>query len=151
MNSSSDKLKHKRISLEDAVPVIEQVLRSGGEFDLITAGNSMYPTLRHRRDGVSLVLPGRPVVGDILLCRRDDGSFVLHRLVFKLGGKYYIKGDNQQKSETVRYDQIIAKASAILRNGTRIDRHSKEYYKRLVKVKIRQFLRKTDFDLFHEK
>ena len=73
---------------------IEDILQKEGCLVTTTAGVSMYPMLRNRRDTVVV----RPAAGrlkkyDVALYKRGE-SYVLHRVVKVLPDGYVICGDN---------------------------------------------------------
>ena len=72
---------------------IEEVLKEDGVFVSTTAGMSMYPMLRNRRDTI-IVKPyeGRLKKYDIPLYKRN-GTYILHRIVKVLPDSYVICGD----------------------------------------------------------
>jgi len=104
--------------MEELVPVLQLQMADGGEAPLTVTGSSMHPTLRHRRDRVLLVkaeaMPARP---QVILYRRDNGSYVLHRIVRNRKDGWICSGDNQWQPEFVRFDQLEAVVSTILRNN----------------------------------
>ena len=67
--------------IEDVMPILSEVIGSGGEFELYPRGTSMLPLIREGRDSVILISPDSPDVGDIVLYRRAGGQYVLHRIV----------------------------------------------------------------------
>ena len=79
-------------------------------------GISMWPMLRQGIDTVVISpLPQTLKKYDLPLYRRDDGSYVLHRIV-KTGETYTCAGDNQKKLESgVRRDQMIALVTGFYR------------------------------------
>ena len=83
------------VLLAELMPLIEEQLESGQSVRFSPKGVSMLPMLRQGRDQVTLTaLHGSPKKYDILLYRRGNGSFVLHRVV-KIGNTYTCIGDNQ--------------------------------------------------------
>lgn len=78
----------------------------------------MCPMLRHGADTVELSpLPLKLKKYDVVLYKRDNGKYVLHRIV-KTGETYTCIGDNQYFKETgLRRDQMIAVVTAFTRNG----------------------------------
>ena len=110
------------VSMEDLIPVIRTQLENGGRAPLVVTGISMHPTLRHCRDLVELVPMDRaPARGDLILYQRDNGVYVLHRIVTKPeNGRFICSGDNQWEPEDVGADQIIAVVDTYLRNGKHI-------------------------------
>ncbi len=114
----------------DLLPVMAEQLSSGGEVRFRPRGTSMLPFLMEGRDEVVLVSPPeRLKKGDIPFYRRDDGAFVLHRVVgLESGGLYSLCGDNQYYRERgVRPDQIIAVVKAVYRKGRYIPASSAAY------------------------
>lgn len=109
----------KRVSLEELVPVMREALEESGEVSFISAGTSMLPTIRDRKDTVTLVKPqGKLKKGDIPFYQRDNGQYILHRIVYVNGDTYVTCGDNQWVNEyNVRDDQIIGVLKSFDRNG----------------------------------
>ena len=102
--------------LADTIDIIEEVLASGGEFRMYPRGTSMLPLIVQGKDSVVLRRSINPLVkNDIAFYRRDNGQFVLHRIVkVSKNGIYTMCGDNQTILEPgIRPDQIIGYVSAI--------------------------------------
>ena len=97
-------------------PLMEEILSCGGTVELTVTGNSMYPMLRHRKSQVRLSAVTAPQIGDLPLYRRDNGAFILHRIIGQAdnpadGGDmtYICCGDHQYHPERgIRRDQILA-------------------------------------------
>lgn len=92
---------------------------------LVITGNSMSPFLIHGRDTVYLSRIERPLRrGDVILYRRDDGAYILHR-VYAITQKaetetYTMVGDAQSLLEPgIRREQMIAVMTAADRKGRR--------------------------------
>ena len=117
MTSSPDKL-HR---LEDLMPHIRQTLAQGKSIAIGPKGTSMLPLIRQGMDFVELSpLPEKLKKYDLPLYRRDDGQYVLHRIV-RARDTYTCIGDNQYVLEKgVRQDQLIAVATAIYREEKRV-------------------------------
>ena len=102
--------------MRELVPVIREVVASGGEFNLFTRGTSMRPTICEGVHSVMLGAPDKIEVGDILLYERESGDFVLHRLIRISGDKLTMCGDNQFVLEKgVLRSSVVAKVTVILR------------------------------------
>lgn len=86
---------------------------------LVVSGNSMSPFLVHGRDTVYLsAFDGKAVKGDILLYKRDNGSYVLHRVYSADDNGYTMVGDAQTLLEkNIRTDQVVAAVKAVKRKG----------------------------------
>lgn len=135
--------------LKEMYPVIRERLLQGQEVALTITGNSMSPYLRHHRDQVVLVTadPMALQPGDVPLIIRDNGQFVLHRIIERDDGtarvcwgdkkgypsaasalQYTLLGDAQWVTEPrVRPDQVVAVATAFIRKGRRIECASAAY------------------------
>lgn len=101
------------------MPLIQEVLDRGSSVRLLPRGISMLPMLRQGID--SVVLSPAPEVlkkYDLPLYRRDDGKYILHRIV-GAGTTYTCVGDNQFQTEPgVRRDQILAVVTGFYRGET---------------------------------
>lgn len=86
---------------------------------LVISGNSMAPFLVHGRDTVYLSKLTDPVKkGDVVLYRRDNGAYILHRVYKIEKDSYTMVGDAQiQLEKGIRDDQIIAVMTSALRKG----------------------------------
>lgn len=112
---------NKRISLDEIAPLIREMLESDGSVSFVSSGVSMLPTLRDRKDTVTLVKPPEKLKkGDVPFYKRDNGGYVLHRVLYvnESNGTYVMRGDNQWVNEyNIRQDQIIGVLSEFTRNG----------------------------------
>ena len=117
--------------LEDAIDVIEEVLASGGVFKMNPKGISMLPLIVQGRDSVVLRRDENRAYkrNDILFYRRDNGQFVLHRLMkIEDDGTYTMCGDNQIYLEKgIRRDQIIAHVEELYRKGKHVNYRGLRY------------------------
>ena len=104
--------------LEQLMPLIREYLAAGKTVKFSPRGISMLPMLRQGIDDVVLSpLPEKLKKYDLPLYQRDDGHFVLHRIV-RVGETYTCIGDNQFELEHgLRHDQMIALVTAFYRNG----------------------------------
>ena len=85
---------------------------------------------------------------DIILYRRENGKYVLHRIVKIKGNDLLLCGDNQSDIEKgITVDMVIAKVKGIYLEDTYYEgdkANKKLYYFRLfLKRKIKPFFRKT--------
>ncbi len=57
-------------------------LANGGVANLVVKGSSTAPMLHNGRDSVTLTPPAGPVKrGDVILYQRENGRYVLHRVI----------------------------------------------------------------------
>ena len=105
-----------RVPMEELGQVLGFQL-SRGRAVLSVTGGSMHPLLR-QRDLVRLAAAGRALrQGDVILYRRTDGRYVLHRVVRFLDGELLCCGDHQWQGERIERAQVAAVAEARCRNG----------------------------------
>ena len=102
--------------------LMEQLLGllDGAEYvTLNISGSSMTPFLVHSRDTVYLSKVTRPLKkGDMILYRRDNGAYILHRIYRVTPDGYWLVGDAQILIEKgVRPDQVLALVTAVRRKG----------------------------------
>ena len=116
----SSEMSSKTISLSDMYPIIKEVLGNGGTFSLTITGSSMYPFILGGRDRVTLSpITKKLKKNDLPLYRRDNGQFVLHRVVKVCkDGTYICCGDHQcQLERGLRHEQMIGIATSYVRKG----------------------------------
>lgn len=126
---------------KEIVPIMEEIIKNGGQCKLRVTGYSMTPILIHLRDSVILKSPeNRPIKkGEIVFIKRRTGQFVLHRVYKIIDEKTFVmNGDAQQWVEIVNNDQVIGVCSSIIRNNIEI---SCDNWKYKSIIKIWQFFR----------
>lgn len=103
------------------MPLFREQLAKGKSIRFSPRGTSMLPMLRQGVDQVELSpLPEKLHRFDIPFYQRDNGQYILHRIVGFRDGAYVCLGDNQFQMEYgVREDQMIAVVTAFYRNGVR--------------------------------
>lgn len=100
------------------VELMEEPLANGSEVAFTVRGNSMWPLLHDRKDKIFLKRLDFYKTYDIILYKRDDKTFVLHRIVGKKNGAFYLAGDGEFEKEYPIYpEQILAKAVRGVRYG----------------------------------
>lgn len=110
----------KFIELDQFMPVIREKLELGGQVQLLASGNSMYPLLRHGRDTIILEHARGEECRkyDVILYQRENGQYVLHRIIGCKEDGFILRGDHQYVKEfSVRNDQVIGKMVAFKRKG----------------------------------
>ena len=83
------------LPLEELWPLIDAVFAKGGRFRLFPRGDSMLPLIHAGVDSVLIEPPQKFSRHDILLYRRANGQFVLHRLMRIDKSGLTMCGDNQ--------------------------------------------------------
>lgn len=145
----------KSITLNEALPFIEDVLASGGSISFAPKGKSMLPLIEEGKDSVVLSpLKHKPKKYDLVLYRRGNGQFVLHRIVKAKNGFFVMCGDNQTDYEfDISENDVIGTVTAIVHNGKKIESTNIRYklflkhlyFKRTVKrifIKTKSIIKK---------
>lgn len=116
--------------MQELLPFIEEALNNNKTFTIPITGTSMLPLLVEGRATVTIKKCETTLKkGDLPLYRRQDGSFVLHRVVsVDADGTYTMCGDNQfLKEKGIAHTAIIGVVTAITRNGKTFSVDSKKY------------------------
>ena len=124
-------MSNEEFRLADAIDVIEEILAGGGEFRMYPKGISMLPFIVQERDSVVLRrnFEDGAKKHDIAFYRRNDGQFVLHR-VMKIceDGTFVMCGDNQTLFEPdIKKDQIIGYVYRLYRGDKEYSLSSRRY------------------------
>lgn len=118
----------RTIPMEELSELVMLQLEKGGRARLTVTGWSMQPLLYNRRDVVELVpVSGKEKPGDIILYRRENGQYVLHRIIAQLPEGYICSGDNQAMREPVARDQLLAVVDGFTRKGKSYTLHAPGY------------------------
>ncbi len=124
----SDKVK--KVALEELYPIIKEKIDNGGTVGLPITGTSMLPLLVQGRDSVILSPAINVKINDIIFYRRDNGVFVLHRIIGIDDNGYVLCGDNQWNKEFgITDSHIIGVVTEIRRDGKTISVDDKKYVK----------------------
>ena len=132
------------LSMKALEPLLNEALEKNCSFTLIPRGTSMLPLIREGKDSVILSpLPYTVNVGDIILYKRTNGQFVLHRVMKAKNGSFTMCGDNQVVFEKgITRQNMIALASGIIRDDEEITFSENEdylaYTKKLLSDKKKQ-------------
>lgn len=92
-------------------------------------GYSMYPLIRQSRDIIMIGKPdGKLKKYDIPLYKRDNGQYVLHRIIKVRKDDYVLCGDNcYTKEYGVKDEDIIGVLISLVRDGKEVDFNSFRY------------------------
>lgn len=130
--------KVKKVALKELYPIIKEQLESGRTVTLPITGTSMLPLLVAGRDSVILSSVKKPNINDIIFYRRNNGQFVLHRIIGVDENGYILCGDNQWVKEYGIHDHnIIGVVTEINRDGKTFNINNDKYikyYKRWLKL-----------------
>ena len=131
----------------------EEELQKNGKIIHTNVGTSMMPLLRQNRDVMIIERPeGRLKRYDVPLYKRNNGQYVLHRILKVREHDYVICGDHCTKLEYgITDEHIIGVLTGVIRDGKTITMDSFGYkfyyhlwcdffYVRVMLLKIRFFL-----------
>lgn len=106
---TATKGQEKTISFDEVTPLLLEILAENRSAEITTTGNSMRPMLHDRESRVRLAKPGKLKKGDLPLYQRENGTYVLHRIVAVTGDTFTCCGDAQWHLETgLREEQVLA-------------------------------------------
>lgn len=100
----------------------EEQLELSGRLVYYNVGDSMMPLLKENRDLMVLEKPQRAVGKyDAVLYKRDNGQYVMHRIIGEREDGFILCGDNRFCREFgVKREQILAILTAVLRKGKEV-------------------------------
>lgn len=111
-------MKKVAIPMEELMPLLQMQMEANGCASLTVSGSSMMPMLYHRRDSVVLEPVKAPLKkGELILYRRHNGAYVLHRILKVKEERLTCCGDNQCRRERVLKEQVLAVVTAFTRKG----------------------------------
>ena len=116
--------KTKLVKAAELFSLTSEILAQGGHAWITVTGMSMYPFLREAIDSVELSKASFASIkkGDIVLIKRMNGAFVLHRVFRKKKDCFYMVGDAQQSVEgPVLPEQLQAVVTKIKRKERTIN------------------------------
>ena len=106
------------LPIEQVAQLVQVQLEKGGVAQLNVTGHSMMPLLYHCRDRVQLApITGDEKVGDVIFYRRENGKYILHRIIALSPDGYICCGDNQAEKEAVSRQQLLAVMTDFTRKG----------------------------------
>lgn len=113
----------KNVETREYLSVMEELIAQNETVTIPVSGFSMNPFLADKRDAVMVKKPERDLKkGDIVLYKRRNGQYILHRIWKVKPEGYYIVGDAQTEIEgPIHREQILGRVEKIRRKGQWID------------------------------
>ena len=107
----------------------EEELNRNGQIVYTNVGSSMLPLIRDKKDLLIIKkAEGRLKKYDVPLYKRDNGAYVLHRILKVRKEDYVICGDNRYSREYGIQDRhIIGVLTAVVRDGKTIRMTDRNY------------------------
>ncbi len=98
----------------------------------VPGGNSMWPMLKNRGQSVIVQLKTEKLKKyDVALYQRDNGAFVLHRVIFPTEDGYVMCGDSQSTLEKVGEDMVFGVMTGFYKGREYIETDNVEYRSRV--------------------
>lgn len=109
----------RRVDTDVYVSMLRDLVNEGKECRLLISGSSMAPFLVHERDSIVFSKPDRELRrGDMVFYQRDNGQYVMHRILKVKPEGLYIIGDAQTEVEgPVKPEQVFALVTKVNRKG----------------------------------
>lgn len=132
-----------KVQLDELWPIMAEQIAAGGSVRFSPKGTSMLPMLRQNIDSVVLVKADRRLNKyDLPLYRRENGQFVLHRVVGVKEDSYTMCGDNQYLYEHgIKEEQILAIMDGFYRGDTYVSSTDKKYRSYCKRQVAKQYIR----------
>lgn len=107
----------------------EEIIARDGKLIYTNKGDSMMPLIKEGRDLLVIKkVDGKLKKYDVPLYKRDNGQYVLHRILQVRSEDYIICGDNRYNLEYGITDRhIIGVLTAVVRNGRELSFDSLRY------------------------
>lgn len=113
---------------------LKEELSKRGEVSFVPAGNSMWPTIKNKRQSVVVkTKTERLSPYDVALYIRYDGKAILHRVLSVTDFGYIICGDSLFTEEKVKEDSVIGVLEGFYRGKKYIEARSEEEKKKAEK------------------
>ena len=109
----------RSVDTDAYVSMLRDLVNEGKECRLLISGSSMAPFLVHERDSIIFSKPDRELRrGDMVFYQRDNGQYVMHRILHVRPEGLYIIGDAQTEVEgPVKPEQVFALVTKVNRKG----------------------------------
>lgn len=130
---------------ETQIQKIEDVLLSQGQYIGPTAGVSMLPMLKNRRDTIVVTKKtGRLNPLDVALYKRGE-QYILHRVLKVTDTGYIIRGDNCYADEIVPEEDVIGVLTEFFRKDKHIICESDKKYHRYIHRRLKTYKPRSFF------
>ncbi len=127
-------------------------LDKNGILAFVPGGTSMWPTLKHAKQSV-IVLPKTKRLDrfDVGLYLKENGTYVLHRVIKVLDSGYVFVGDSLSFTEKVKEDQVIGVMTGFFRGKNYVDVTDEGYIKEVKELYSDEKKRVKKANAFHRK
>ena len=125
-------------------------IEKNGVIAFVPGGNSMWPMLKNRGQSVIVqAKTGRLKKFDVAFYVRDNGAFVLHRVMQVIDGGYVMCGDSQFTLEKVKEENVFGIMTSFYRGKKSVEVTDEKYIKQVERYYGRPTLRKIRLKFFY--
>lgn len=109
----------RKLDTDAYISTLRDLVNQGKEVRLIVSGSSMSPFLIHERDSILFSKPDSTLKrGDMVFYQRENGQFVMHRILHVKPEGLFIIGDAQVEIEgPVNPSCVFARITKVNRKG----------------------------------
>ena len=113
-------IESRSIDNELLIPEVGKLIDEGHTVRMTVRGRSMRPFIEDGRDKVILAKADNLRVGDVVLARTLEKSYVIHRLteMDEATGQCILRGDGNLRTESCHVDNIKARVVGFYRKGS---------------------------------
>lgn len=121
-------------------------LENSGVITVVPKGNSMWPFIKGGKCTVIIKKPQSPINQmDVVLFQRENGDFVLHRVINVQQDNLVVKGDNFDYQENISLSNVLGvvegfyyKKNYTASNNPKYIKQVHKWYKNTLGVKIKK-------------
>lgn len=129
-----------------------EVLDKNGTLVFVPNGNSMWPFLKHRHQTVIIQKISTTVNKfDVIFFRRENGDFVLHRVIDVDGDTFTVRGDSQLFTESVKKDHVFGIMTGFYKGKNFVCANDKKYLQKVEKWYKNGFFTRLKIKAFYGK
>ena len=115
----------------------------------VPGGISMWPTLKHKGQSVVIARKKERLKRfDVAFYRRENGAYVLHRVMEVTTDGYMMCGDSQLWHEPIKEEQVFGVMLGFYRGEKYVEVTDAKYIKEVERWYGRKFLRRVRLKLF---
>lgn len=134
---------------ENKTDYIDELLKNG-VIAFVPSGNSMWPTLKNRKQSVIVKKKSQRLKAmDVALYKRDSGTCVLHRVMKVLPNGYLMCGDSQFVIEKVAEVNVFGVMTAFYKGKRCIEVTDKDYIEYVKRLFSNEKRRKFRVKMFY--
>lgn len=133
---------------DNKVDYVSELVKNG-VIAFVPKGNSMWPTLKSRKQSVIVkTKTERLSPMDVALYKRDCGTNVLHRVIKTVEGGYIMCGDSQFVLEKVAEENVFGVMTAFYRGKRCIEVTDQDYVESVKRLYANEKRRKLRVKMF---